>query len=410
MTPIWGRRALPPPAAGRLEQVVEMAREMLVEDDLVPPDEFHRRLDEWFASAGLQGELRAGLVDSTAAELLGTGPLECFLDDPTVTEIMVNGTDPIWIEKDGMLHQTTARFRSVDAVRGALERLLSGSGRRTDEASPTVDARLDDGSRLNAVLPPVAPSGPLLTIRRPAAQRLTLRDLVASRSVSRPMAAFLHAAVIGRANILVTGAAGAGKTTLLAALAALVPANQRIVVVEDTAELNIEHPNVAAQQCRPGDVEGLPEVSMRDLVRNSLRMRPDRIIVGEVRGGEAAEMVQAMATGHAGSLATVHASSATEALLRLQAMLATAWPGVDAGTLRQWIGVAIDVIVHCARDATGMRTVTTVAAIEQGLSDDVGVITVFAGAEPYQRPERCLQRLAAHGVDLPARLFEPLAS
>jgi pilus assembly protein CpaF len=288
-------------------------------------------------------------------------------------------------------------------VRAVVERLVASTGRRLDESVPTVDAALPDGSRLNAVLPPVAVGGTLLTIRRPRRHSLCLADLLKSGSVTPGLASFLHAAVMGRCNVLVSGGTGAGKTTLLAALCALVPTEQRIVTIEDVAELRIDHPHVARQQCREATSSTTAHVDMRALVRNTLRMRPDRIVVGEVRGPEAADMVAAMNTGHPGSMGTVHANTAQDALARVEAMLGGAWPGLSMLTLRSWITAAIDVVVHCERDGSGRRFVAEVVAL-----DDRDVVTVFeAGDDARVRrpPDRCLDRMARHGVDFAPELL-----
>ncbi|HEV7677294.1 MAG TPA: CpaF family protein [Candidatus Dormibacteraeota bacterium] len=359
-------------------------------------------VDSWFAAAAGEGDVTAELI----ADLVGAGPLGCLLADEHVTEIMVNGPHTVHIEVDGRLAESDVRFRDEHHLRAVIDRLLAGTGRRLDESTPTVDAVLSDGSRLNAVLPPVAVGGPLLTIRRPRACRLRLVDLVRGGAVSPPLAAFLHAAVVGRCNMLVSGGTGAGKTTLLAALANLVPPDQRIVTIEDVAELRIDHPHVAAQQSRDGVVDSVAPIDMRALLRNTLRMRPDRIVVGEVRGAEAADMVAAMSTGHPGSMSTVHANSAHDALSRLETMLALAWPGVPAHTTRAWLTAAVDVIVHCDRGRSGHRSVTEVVAMDGHnqvpiySSTDDGPTTV---APP---PRRCLDRMAAHGVDFSPDLLQ----
>ena len=248
-------------------------------------------------------------------------------------------------------------------------------------------------------LPPIAVGGPLLTIRRAHSQRLQLADLVRAGAVAPPLAAFLHAAVIGRCNIVVSGGTGAGKTTLLAALCALVPPDQRIVTIEDVAELRVDHPHVVAQQCRDRIVDTVAPIDMRALLRNTLRMRPDRIVVGEVRGAEAADMVAAMNTGHPGSMSTVHANTAHDALSRLEAMLALAWSGLSSETIRTWLVTAVDVVVHCDRDASGHRAVTEVAAM-----DDHNLTTIYQSPQGdsavIARPaRRCLDRMSRHGVD-----------
>ncbi|HXA27257.1 MAG TPA: ATPase, T2SS/T4P/T4SS family [Candidatus Angelobacter sp.] len=351
-------------------------------------------LDSWLAGSGMDPEATAGL----AADLLGAGPLEALLADERITEIMVNGPGDVRVEVDGRLQPTDVRFASEPRLRAVIDRLLAGTGRRLDESMPTVDAVLADGTRLNAVLPPVALAGPLLTLRRPRRATLSLADLVRLGSVPRAVAAFLHAAVIGRCNIVVSGGTGAGKTTLLAALAALVPTDQRIVTVEDVAELRIDHPHVVAQQCRDPLAAGVAPIDMRALLRNTLRMRPDRIVVGEVRGAEAADMVAAMNTGHPGSMSTVHANSAGDAHSRLEALVSLAWPSVATSTVRGWLATAIDVIVQCERDQSGRRVVSEVVAIDDY---NFGAIFDRAGEPELLRrpPRRCLDRMSRHGID-----------
>jgi pilus assembly protein CpaF len=364
------------------------------------PVALHRALDSLLSAPGIDSDVAAGI----AADLLAAGPLEPLLADERVTEIMVNGSTVVHVEIDGRLQPTDVRFRDEHQLRAVIDRLLSGSGRRLDESAPTVDAVLADGTRLNAVLPPIAVGGPLLTLRRPRLRALHLADLVRSGAVSRPLAAFLHAAVVGRCNLLVSGGTGAGKTTLLAALCALVPPDQRIVTVEDVAELRIEHPHVAAQQCRDRLTDAVSQVDMRALLRNTLRMRPDRIVVGEVRGAEAADMVAAMNTGHPGSMSTVHANSAHDALSRLETMLSLAWPAITTTTVRAWLTTAIDLVVQCQREQSGRRRVTEVVAI-----DGCNSVIVYDGGDGTEAlchlPRRCLDRMAHHGVDFaPERL------
>ena len=375
--------------------------------------EVARRIDSWLHTDGVPaGSVRDGLLLELVDDIVGYGPLEPLFADPDVTEVMVNGALHLYVERHGRLEAVAQRFRDADHLRAVIERLLLNSGRRLNDAAPIVDARLADGSRLNAVLPPVAVDGPLLTIRRAPTRRLQLDGLLRGGALDAPMAAFLHAAVLGRCNLLISGGAGAGKTTLLAALAALVPAEQRIVTLEDVAELVISHPHVAGQECRAQVSEDRPEVSMRHLVRkNALRMRPDRLVVGEVRGAEAYDMVQAMNTGHEGSMATVHANSAADALGRLESMLSLAAPGLTIDTLRCWLAAAIDLVVHCERGGAGGRWVTTIAAIE-GEQLPPSVAPVFernrdgSGFHGCGRvPTGCLERMARHGVRFPPRLF-----
>ena len=387
------RRRSRPPASG--EPSAEALRERIVRDlPALSALGVAAAVDRWLAAPGRDPVSAAAL----AAELLGAGPLEPLLADAQVTEVMVNGPFEVHVEVEGRLRATGVRFSGPDHVRAVIERLLAGTGRRLDEATPTVDAVLADGTRLNAVLPPVAPHGPLLTLRRPRRSALRLAHLVRAGSIPPQLAAFLHAAVVGRCNVLVSGGTGAGKTTLLAALCALVPADQRIVVVEDVAELRIEHPHAVAQQCRDPLAPGVAPVDMRALLRNTLRMRPDRIVVGEVRGAEAADMVAAMNTGHPGSMSTVHANGAGDALTRLEAMLGLAWASAEPPTVRHWLTTAIDVVVHCERDAAGRRTVSQVAAMDDG--NLVALYDASLGdALLDSPPPRCLDRMARHGVD-----------
>lgn len=379
--------------------------------------EVARLLDRWLGEDGAgPGEDRDRLLLSLVDDIAGYGPLEPLLADPEVTEVMVNGALRLYVERQGLIEPVPQTFRDAEHVRCVIERLLLDSGRRLDDAAPMVDARLRDGSRLNAVLPPVAVGGPLLTIRRAPPQRLGLQGMLERDALDRSMAAFLHAAVVGRCNLVISGGTGAGKTTLMAALAALVPETQRIITLEDVAELVIAHPHVAGQECREMGADGRPPVTMRDLVRNALRMRPDRMLVGEVRGAEAYDMVQAMNTGHEGSMATVHANGADDALTRLEAMLSLAAPGLHIDTLRAWLGGAIDLVVHCERGDDGRRAITAIAAVEQERGAPPEILPLFerrvadGGFRACgQVPRGCLERMARHGVRFPPRLFRDAA-
>jgi pilus assembly protein CpaF len=356
------------------------------------------------------------LLRALADELLGAGPLQALLDDDAVTEIMVNGPTDVYAEVDGLLRRTPIAFRDADHIHTVIERLLTGAGRRLDQGSPMVDARLADGTRLNAVLPPVAVGTPLLTLRRPPRRRLGVEELLELGSLHRGMAAFLHAAVLGRCNLLVSGGAGSGKTTLLAALCDLAPEGQRILVLEDVAELVLRHPHAVRQESRPAGPDGGREVTLADMVRNGLRMRPDRLIIGEVRGNEAADMVAAMNTGHEGSMTTLHANGPADALVRLETLLALAWRGQPGITTSTWIAAAIDLVVHCQRGADGGRWVAEIAAVEQGQTGDIAVTTLYRLDEHISHngvlsaalgevPRRCLERMARHGVLFPPALF-----
>jgi Flp pilus assembly CpaF family ATPase len=410
---IWRRAPARPPAAlaspvrstapAHVAATVDAVRERLVTElparaalELArQPATLAAIISAWTAACAPAADTAAAL----AADLCGAGPLEPLLADDRVTEIMVAGTRRIHVEVDGRLVPTDLAFRDSHHLRAVVDRMVAATGRRLDEATPAVDAVLADGTRLNAVLPPVAVDGPYVTLRRPRGPGLRFADLVRAGSLPRLLATFLHAAVLGRCNLIVSGGTGAGKTTLLAALCALVPAEQRIVTIEDVAELRVEHPHVAAQQCRESPSAGAATLDMRALVRNTLRMRPDRIVVGEVRGPEAADMVAAMNTGHPGSMSTVHANSALDSLSRIEGMLAMAWPALSMSTLRTWVSDAVDVIVHCERDTTGRRAVTEVVTL-----GDAGPLIIYDAscADPplVRRPDdRCLARMARHGVD-----------
>lgn len=317
------------------------------------------------------------LVRRVLDEALGLGPLEAAMRDPEVTEIMVCGPSQVWLERGGRLQPSTLRFADDGHVLHVIDRILSPVGRRVDEASPMVDARLRDGSRVNVVIPPLAVDGPVITVRRFSTRRLDGDDLVARGALGDDVLAFLGTAVAARRNILVSGGTGSGKTTVLGALAAFVPPGERIITVEDAAELRVPAPHVVRLEARPAAADGRGEVTIRALVRNALRMRPDRIVVGEVPGGEALDMLTAMTTGHAGSLSTIHASSPAEAVGRLQLLASMADVDVPYAAIAEHVRAAIDLIVHLERDAEGTRRVTEVAR----LGDDgaLGALTRMGG-------------------------------
>jgi pilus assembly protein CpaF len=329
-------------------------------------------------AADLPGRIRAlvdrecGLLDAPARERLaamvaersfGLGPLEPLLADPAVDEVMVNGSGTVWVEREGRLAPADVRFESEPALRHAIERILAPLGRRVDEACPLVDARLPDGSRVNVVIPPLAVDGPALTIRRFRRRGMSPDDLVAAGTLTAPLRDFLARCVRARLNVLVSGGTGSGKTTTLNALSSFVPAGERIVTVEDAAELRLQQPHVVRLEARPASLEGRGEVTIRALVRNALRMRPDRIVVGEVRGAEALDMLAAMTTGHDGSLSTVHAGSPEEALRRVETLALMADVGLPHAAVRERVADAIDLVVHQVRDRTGARRVTAVSEV-----------------------------------------------
>ena len=363
---------------------------------------------------------REALVIDVLNELFGLGPLEALLADPSISDILVNRFDQVYIEREGRLSETDIVFRDERHLQQIIERIVSAVGRRIDESSPMVDARLKDGSRVNAVIPPLALDGACVSIRRFRTDRLGASDLVARESMTAPMLEFLKAVVACRLNVLVSGGTGAGKTTLLNVLSSFINNDERVVTIEDAAELMLRQRHVVRLETRPANIEGKGAVRQRELVVNALRMRPNRIIVGEVRGEEALDMLQAMNTGHDGSLTTVHANSPRDALYRLDAMVAMANLNIPDRAIRQQVASAIEIIVQIARQADGTRKVTAISEItgmerdvitlqdifvfeKTGMSEDGRVIGRYraTGLRP-----KCCDRLAAAGIHLPATMFE----
>jgi pilus assembly protein CpaF len=314
--------------------------------------------------------VRQRIVSELQDEVLGLGPLEALLADKTVADILVNGANQIYVERGGKLERTTLRFDSDRHLMTIIDRIVSSVGRRIDESSPMVDARLRDGSRVNAIIPPLSVDGPMLSIRRFAVDRLTAENLVQIGTLTPVVARLLEAVVKSRLNVLVSGGTGAGKTTLLNVLSGFIPHRERIVTIEDSAELQLQQPHVVRLETRPPNIEGKGEVSQRDLVRNSLRMRPDRIIVGEVRGGEALDMLQAMNTGHDGSLTTVHANSPRDALTRIESMVAMSGVNLPSKPLRAQVASAIDVVLQVERLEDGKRRLVSLQEIN-GLEGEI---------------------------------------
>jgi pilus assembly protein CpaF len=389
-------------------------------------EQLHRLVIEELGSvlqadrAPLSPAERQRLLDDISEDVLGFGPLEGFLADPDVSEIMVTGTRPIYVERAGRLYATSSRFLFDDHLRRVIERIVGQVGRRIDESSPMVDARLADGSRVNAVLPPLALDGPTLTIRKFSKQPLTVTDLIRLKTLTPKVAELAALCVMGRLNILVTGGTGTGKTTLLNVLSASIPESERIVTIEDSAELQLVQDHIVRLEGRPPNIEARGEVTIRDLVRNALRMRPDRIIVGEVRGGEALDMLQAMNTGHDGSMSTLHANSPRDAVSRLETMVLMAGIELPSRAIREQIASAINLIIHVSRLRDGTRRVTHVTELtgmessvitlqdiytmdHDGAMGDDGLI--HASLVPTGIRPVFAERLKHEGVPVPARLL-----
>ena len=328
---------------------------------------------------------RAALERQILQEVVGLGAVEDLLSDDSISEIMINGPYHVFVERRGRIEKVATRFSSVQSLAGVIERLLQRTGRRVDESSPMVDARLPDGSRINVIVPPLALCGPALTIRKFGKRRLRLPDLISAGTLSPAMADFLQLAVQVRRNIVVSGGTGTGKTTLLNCLSGLIPTAERVITIEDSAELQLEHANLVALEARPSNAEGAGHVSIRDLVRNALRMRPDRIVVGECRGGETLDMLQAMNTGHDGSLTTAHANSPRDLLSRLEVMTLMAGMDLPLGAIREQLASAVNLVVQLARFSCGTRRVVA--------------ITEIAGTESGRIQLQDLFRFRASGVD-----------
>ncbi len=318
--------------------------------------------------------IRDQLFKEIMDDILGYGPLQSLLDNPDISEIMVNGKDNVFVEKGGMLTKSEVTFESDEQIIRIIDRIILPLGRRVDHDSPTVDARLPDGSRVNAVIPPVAIDGPSLTIRKFGKNRMEMEQLIEKGSLTQNMAAFIEACVVSKLNIIVSGGTGSGKTTLLNAISKYIPAGNRIVTIEDSAELKLQQPHVVRMETKPPNIEGKHEVSIRDLVRNALRMRPDRIVVGEVRGGECLDMLQAMNTGHDGSLTTLHANSPRDALSRMETMTMMAGMELPLRVVREQIASAVDLVVQLSRLKDGSRRVTYITEVS-GMEGETVVMT-----------------------------------
>ena len=386
-------------------RIGELVNEMIVEQSL---------------TMSRQDKLR--VIDTVIADVLGLGPLETLLNDEEVTEIMINSPKQIYVEQHGKLSLSPVTFESNDQLMQVIDRIVTSIGRRVDESSPMVDARLKDGSRVNVIIPPLALRGPTVTIRKFAKEALSVDDLVTFGSLTGDMIRYLRACVRGRLNVVVSGGTGSGKTTTLNILSGFIPEDERIVTIEDAAELQLRQDHVVTLETRPANIEGRGRVSIRELVINSLRMRPDRIVIGECRGGEALDMLQAMNTGHDGSLTTLHANNARECIGRLETLVLMAGADLPSRAIREQIGSAVNVIVQQSRLRDGSRKVVGITEVtgcvagevqlneifafrQGGIDDDGKVNGAFAatGAIPH-----FLEHLAAEGEELPREMFAPM--
>ncbi len=394
--------------------------------DTLSPDELRREVHR-VADALCQrssnllnrGE-RERLVSEVLDETFGLGPLEPLLKDPTVTDILINGPNTVYVERGGRLERASVAFSDERHLIHTIQRIVSQTGRRVDETSPMVDSRLPDGSRINAVIPPLALDGALVSIRRFGNKPIQAKDLVTNKSIALEMMDFLGACVRARLNILVSGGTGSGKTTLLNALSAFIPASQRVITIEDAAELRLQQPHVGRMETRPANIEGNGEVTTRDLVRNALRMRPDRIIVGECRGAEALDMLQAMNTGHEGSMTTIHANDTRDALGRLEIMVSMAGFELPLWSIRRQIASAVHVVVQVSRLMGGARKVVKISEVIGVEGENVAMHDLFVfkqtGVDDQERAQgyfqstgirpHYLERLASLGIRLRADLFD----
>jgi pilus assembly protein CpaF len=415
-----------PPPARRYDDLKKIVKDQVVQDlgarlasveDVV--GEVTKALEAAISRNGakMSAEDRTRLVDDVTSNMLGYGPLDPLLRDPSVDEIMCNGFDSIYVERRGRIEKVATSFDDDGHLRQVIQRIVSGVGRRVDEGSPMVDARLPDGSRVNAILPPLAVRGPVMTIRKFAERPFTITDLVANRSITMDAGVFLEAAVRGKLNVLIAGGTGSGKTTLLNVVGGFIPDGERVITIEDAAELQLPQHHVVTLESRPANAEGRGEVAIRDLVRNALRMRPDRIVVGEVRGAEALDMLQAMNTGHEGSLTTVHANAPRDVISRLETMVLMAGFDLPVRAIREQVASAVDLIVQTERLSDGSRRVVAITEV-QGTEGDIVTLQDLFSYRPGPpgkegdgelvatglRPRK-MEALARSGVDLPARLF-----
>jgi pilus assembly protein CpaF len=386
------------------DQIKEIAEKLLEEEDLF-----------------LSQENKERLIAEIQSETLGLGPIERYMHDPDISDILVNTYDQVYIEKHGKLELTDTKFKDDNHLMQIIDRIISEVGRRIDESSPMVDARLSDGSRVNAIIPPLALDGPILSIRRFRVNVLSMDDLLTNKSLASPMIELMKGAVRARLNILISGGAGAGKTTLLNILSGYIPVEERIVTVEDSAELKLQQTHVVRLETKPPNIEGRGTVTQRDLVRNSLRMRPDRIIIGEVRGPEIYDMLQAMNTGHDGSLSTIHANSTRDVLLRLETLMLLSGIDIPERAIRELISSAINVVIQVSRYSDGTRKISSISEIVGMERNTITMQEIFyfektgvgknnevlGNFRPTGIRPKFMDRLLRSGVHLPLELFSP---
>ena len=390
--------------SGRLQELVREKASMLLREERTP----------------MSAEERQRLVTDLESDVLGHGPIEEFLADPEITEVMVNGPKEVFIEREGKIYKTKTQFADLDHLRSVIDGIVARVGRRIDESSPMVDARLPDGSRVNAVIHPVAIGGPFLTVRKFSQEPFTAENLISFGTFPPAVAEFLEQCVKGKLNMLISGGTGAGKTTTLNVISSFIPSDERIVTVEDAVELRLGQPHVLQMESRPPNIEGRGQIVIRDLVRNALRMRPDRIVVGEVRGAEALDMLQAMNTGHEGSISTLHANSPRDALARLETMVLMAGMDLPVRAIREQITAAVDVIVHQSRMRDGTRRLTHVSEVEGMEGDIITLQDIFAfdysmGIDQHGRylgrirptgiRPKFVTKLGDQGIHIPASTF-----
>jgi pilus assembly protein CpaF len=385
--------------------IAKLGPELYKQDGEELADKVYRAVNEELAldRTPLTREERREIVRQLTDDILGYGPIEPLLRDDSVTEIMVNAPDKVYVERNGKLERTDVQFVDEAHVMRIIDKIVSQVGRRVDEASPMVDARLPDGSRVNAIIPPLALRGPTVTIRKFARDPYTINDLISFGTVTGRSAQFIAACVKGKLNILISGGTGTGKTTTLNAMSAFIPGDERIVTIEDAAELQLQQDHVVTLESRPANIEGSGEIKIRELVRNALRMRPDRIIVGEVRGAETLDMLQAMNTGHEGSLTTIHANSPRDALARLETLVLTAGVELPHRAIREQIASAFDLLIQIERLVDGSRRVTAISEVLGMEADVVTLQDVFVASPPaegeaYAVAHRLLSPLRATGL------------